>query len=91
MSARIVLVADVYDAPTTDRAYGAARPAYVARDEIDFHAGSRFCTEVVQALRAIWITNPDVLAANEHPQPVRSADLMTGSDRACGGQDSTRT
>jgi HD-GYP domain-containing protein (c-di-GMP phosphodiesterase class II) len=50
LAARIVLVADAFDAITTDRPYRPARGASDALDEVRAHAGTQFCPVVVAAL-----------------------------------------
>jgi hypothetical protein len=68
LPARIVFVADAVDALTSDRPYRAGRPVISALAEIEDHAGTQFCPQVVAALRAIWRTNPKLLAAKQPPQ-----------------------
>jgi putative nucleotidyltransferase with HDIG domain len=51
--ARIVHVADAYDAMTTARAYRPGRPATEAMAELWLHAGTGFDLEVVKAIAAI--------------------------------------
>jgi len=63
--ARIVFVADAFDAITTDRSYRLGRSTAAALAEIEANAGTQFCPRVVAALREIWQTRPDVLAADE--------------------------
>jgi HD-GYP domain-containing protein (c-di-GMP phosphodiesterase class II) len=63
--ARIVFVADAFDAITTDRSYRLGRSIAAALEEIEANAGTQFCPRVVAALREIWQTNPEVLAAEE--------------------------
>ena len=62
--ARIVLVADAFDALATDRPYRQARSIPEAMAEIRAHAGSQFCPTVVAALESLWNEQPDVLAGN---------------------------
>jgi HD-GYP domain-containing protein (c-di-GMP phosphodiesterase class II) len=50
MAARIVHVADAYDAITSKRAYRAARPSSEALRELWRFAGTEFHAEVVGAL-----------------------------------------
>jgi putative nucleotidyltransferase with HDIG domain len=68
--ARIVHVADAFDAMTTARAYRAGRPAAEALAVLWRHAGSQFDLEAVQALSA---TLPailrDMTAASEERYP----------------------
>ena len=49
---RIILVADAFDAITTDRSYRDARTPEEALDELARHAGTQFDPAVVAALRA---------------------------------------
>jgi HD-GYP domain-containing protein (c-di-GMP phosphodiesterase class II) len=65
LPARIVFVADAFDAITSDRPYRQGRSIAAALAEIEDNAGTQFCTEVAAALREIWQTRPDVLAADE--------------------------
>jgi putative nucleotidyltransferase with HDIG domain len=65
LPARIVFVADALDAITTDRPYRRGRSVVDALAEIEGNAGTQFCPHVVAALREIWQTRPDVLAAEE--------------------------
>ena len=65
LPARIVFVADALDAITTDRPYRRGRSIVEALAEIEGNAGTQFCPRVVAALREIWQTRPDVLAAEE--------------------------
>jgi putative nucleotidyltransferase with HDIG domain len=54
LPARIVFVADAYDALTSTRSYRAARPPLAAIAEIRAHADSQFCSQVVAALETLW-------------------------------------
>lgn len=54
LSARIVAVADVYDALTSERVYKNAMPAEKARELIISESGSHFDPEVVKAFVACW-------------------------------------
>jgi putative nucleotidyltransferase with HDIG domain len=63
LPARIVFVADAYDALTTSRSYRSARPPLAAIAEIHANAGTQFCPRVVAALDKLWNTNPDLLDA----------------------------
>jgi len=65
LPARIVFVADALDAITTDRPYRRGRSTEAALAEIEANAGTQFCPRVVAALREIWLTRPEVLAADE--------------------------
>lgn len=61
LPARIVLVADAFDALTSDRPYRDGRPAPAALAEIRLHAGTQFCPRVVEALEQLWREEPDLL------------------------------
>jgi thiamine transporter ThiT/5'-deoxynucleotidase YfbR-like HD superfamily hydrolase len=65
MPARIVFVADAFDAITSDRPYRQGRSTAAALAEIEANAGTQFCPRVVAALGEIWETQPEVLAADE--------------------------
>jgi putative nucleotidyltransferase with HDIG domain len=62
LPARIVLVADAFDALTSDRPYRARRPVAAALEELRSCTGSQFCPRVIAALEAIAREEPDVLA-----------------------------
>jgi putative two-component system response regulator len=53
-SARIVVVADAFDAMTTDRPYKAAKTQVEALAEIKEFSGSKYDPEIVAALEAVW-------------------------------------
>jgi HD-GYP domain-containing protein (c-di-GMP phosphodiesterase class II) len=53
LAARIIAVADTYDAMTTSRPYRVAMPHEKAADEILASAGSQFCPRVVAAFRSL--------------------------------------
>ncbi len=61
LPARIVFVADAYDALTSTRSYRAARPPLAALAEIRAHADSQFCLRVVAALERLWKTDRQLL------------------------------
>jgi putative nucleotidyltransferase with HDIG domain len=61
LPARIVFVADAYDALTSTRSYRTARPPLMALAEIHANAGSQFCVNVVAALETVWRTNRELL------------------------------
>ncbi len=63
MPARIVLVADAFDALTSDRPYRRGRSVQAAMEEMRAHAGSQFCSQVVAALERIYREQPGVLGA----------------------------
>jgi len=61
LPARIVLVADAFDALTTDRPYRRARRARLALDEIAANTGEQFCPLVVSALERLFLQDPALL------------------------------
>jgi hypothetical protein len=61
LPARIVLVADAFDALTTDRPYRRARRPKAALEEIVANQGSQFCPLVVKALERIYREEPAIL------------------------------
>lgn len=61
LPARIVLVAEAFDALTTDRPYRRARRPKVALDEIVASSGDQFCPKVVDALKRLYVEEPAVL------------------------------
>jgi HD domain-containing protein/MASE9 protein len=63
LPARIVLVADAFDALTSDRPYRSARTVPTAMEELRTHAGAQFCPTVVEALEALYREQPQVLGA----------------------------
>jgi HD domain-containing protein/MASE9 protein len=65
LPARIVLVADAFDAITSDRPYRGGRSTAAALAEIDANAGTQFCPSVVAALHELWQASPDVLEADD--------------------------
>jgi hypothetical protein len=80
LPARIVFVADAFDAITSDRSYRRGRPTEAALAEIEANAGTQFCPDVVAALREIWRLRPEVLAGEERtgtliPLPLRKLEV----------------
>jgi hypothetical protein len=61
LPARIVLVADAFDALTSDRPYRDKRPPHQALAEIRANAGEQFCPRVVQALDKLAREEPQIL------------------------------
>jgi hypothetical protein len=61
LPARIVLVADAFDALTSDRPYRSKRPAHQALAEIRANSGTQFCPSVVAALERLAREEPGVL------------------------------
>jgi putative nucleotidyltransferase with HDIG domain len=58
LEARILAVADAYEAMTSDRSYRSSMPSTVARDELERCAGAQFDPVVVQALLAVLEREP---------------------------------
>jgi HD-GYP domain-containing protein (c-di-GMP phosphodiesterase class II) len=63
LPARIVLVADAFDALTSDRPYRSARTVSVAMDELRAHGGTQFCPQVIAALETLYREQPQILGA----------------------------
>jgi putative nucleotidyltransferase with HDIG domain len=63
LPARIVLVADAFDALTSDRPYRSGRSVSAALEELRAHAGSQFCPTVVEAMERLYAAEPGVLGA----------------------------
>ena len=61
LPARIVLVADAFDALTSDRPYRSARTVAAAMEEVRAHTGTQFCPHVVEALEALYREQPQLL------------------------------
>ena len=61
LPARIVLVADAFDALTTDRPYRRARRPKAALEEIRANSGPQFCPRVVAALERMYNEEPAIL------------------------------
>ena len=62
--ARIIAVADTYDAITSDRPYRRAHTAAAAHEEILRHRGTQFCEKVVDAFtRAFTMDRMDIARA----------------------------
>lgn len=61
LPARIVLVADAFDALTSDRPYRSGRHVEAALGELLAHAGTQFCSRVVAALEDLYREEPHIL------------------------------
>jgi hypothetical protein len=70
LPARIVLVADAFDALTSDRPYRRGRAVDAALEEIRAHAGTQFCGKVVDAIEQIYREEPEILGITQ----LRAAD-----------------
>jgi putative nucleotidyltransferase with HDIG domain len=68
LPARIVLVADAFDALTSARPYRPARPMLAALAEIREHAGTQFCPRVVAALEELARNEPTLVKAEPAAQ-----------------------
>jgi hypothetical protein len=65
LPARIVLVADAFDALTSDRPYRKGRSLEAAMAEVRANAGMQFCPTVIQALEDVYREDPQALGAPE--------------------------
>ncbi len=82
LPARIVLVADAFDALTSDRPYRRGRAVTAALAELHAHSGTQFCPKVLAALdevaaeqpHLVQVTTPHELSAAQNPHP-RHANL----------------
>ncbi len=61
LPARIVLVADAFDALTSDRPYRLGRSIPEAVEELRTHAGTQFCPVVIEAMERLYTDEPEVL------------------------------
>jgi putative nucleotidyltransferase with HDIG domain len=61
LPARIVLVADAFDALTSDRPYRVGRSTEAALEELRAHAGTQFCPRVLRALDELVVEQPLLL------------------------------
>ncbi len=61
LPARIVLVADAFDALTSDRPYRLGRSIPEAVEELRSHAGTQFCPIVIEAMERLYTDEPEVL------------------------------
>jgi putative nucleotidyltransferase with HDIG domain len=73
--ARIVRVADAFDAMTSARAYRPPRPASDAITELWRFAGSHFDTEVVGAFAAAWPSMASSMMSSEWPGTLDASRL----------------
>lgn len=65
LPARIVLVADAFDALASDRPYRQGRPVAEAMEELRAHVGTQFCPTVVAGLEHVWREQPALLAGTD--------------------------
>ena len=74
LPARIVLVADAFDALARDRPHRPARPVSEALEELRANAGTQFCPTVLAALEALFGQQSERLQAAAEPSgPAQSA------------------
>jgi len=74
LPARIVLVADAFDALASERAHRPARQVSDALDELRANAGTQFCPTVLAALESLLREHPERLnGAAGAPEPAPSA------------------
>jgi HD-GYP domain-containing protein (c-di-GMP phosphodiesterase class II) len=64
LPARIVLVADAFDALTSDRPYRNGRSVEAALSELRLCTGTQFCPLVMDALERVYREEPQILGAN---------------------------
>ena len=69
LPARIVLVADAFDALARDRPHRPARPVSEALDELRANAGTQFCPTVLAALESLLREQPERLHPAAEPAP----------------------
>lgn len=84
--ARIVALADAYEAMTAGRAYSAAKKPREALNEIIMHAGQQFDPQVVKHFEALWHQDPiwkdreDFLRRYILPAHLSELPLRSGSE-----------
>jgi diguanylate cyclase (GGDEF)-like protein len=61
MPARIILVADAFDAMASDRPYRPGRNTQAVLEELRAQTGAQFCPRVVEALEHVWRDEPELL------------------------------
>ncbi|GGS91430.1 HD-GYP domain-containing protein [Streptomyces chromofuscus] len=87
-SARVVAVADAFDAMTSNRSYSRARPVPLALEELERCAGRQFDPVMVAALvrvvrRSGWrpVVTADGMRSRSVPPPAPSVPGRTGANR----------
>jgi diguanylate cyclase (GGDEF)-like protein len=65
LPARIVLVADAFDALASDRPYRPGRPISEVIEELRAHADTQFCPTVLGALEFLWREQPETLTGKK--------------------------
>jgi HD-GYP domain-containing protein (c-di-GMP phosphodiesterase class II) len=80
LAARIVFVADAFDAITSDRPYRRGRSVTDAIEELRTNTGTQFCPAVVAALELLWRDEPELLMiVNDRPResvPLRAVAAL---------------
>lgn len=61
LGARILAVADSFDAMVTDRPYRKGKPHWEALDELDRYAGTQFDPQVVEAFKKVYAEKVEVV------------------------------
>ena len=79
LPARIVLVADAFDALASDRPYRPGRPVAEAMEELRAHVGTQFCPNVLAALEHVRREQPAVLAGTQRAASTRSSPSRSPS------------
>ena len=77
-----MLVADAFDALTTNRVYRPGRTAALALEEIRAHVGTQFCARVVEQLEALHREEPETLAIEEELAGVAFSGYAAASRRS---------
>jgi putative nucleotidyltransferase with HDIG domain len=84
LEARILAVADAYEAMTADRPYRAALPLAVAREELRRGAGSQFDRDVVAAFERVLDRGNFVATTGEPHREAARLPVATRSARTAG-------
>ncbi|MGZ8694003.1 MAG: HD-GYP domain-containing protein [Gaiellaceae bacterium] len=74
LPARITLVADAFDALTSDRPYRLGRSIPEAIEELRAHAGTQFCPVVIEAMERLYADEPELLGLAR-----RAGDAVTAA------------
>ena len=84
LEARILAVADAYEAMTCDRVYRRALPVEVAREELRKGAGTQFDPRVVEVFLA-WLEESDGAASRSRTIISRAWSAGSPSASPCNG------
>jgi putative nucleotidyltransferase with HDIG domain len=94
LSARILAVADVYDALTTDRSYRGAWSHAAARAEIERQSGKQFDPRVVEAfvevIESLVAVSAPIPASLPLPDKVAPATVVTGPSRPATARNESK-